>query len=407
MNSRFCSLVFFLTLLLAANAWATEKTLHVLNEKAVLPPITLELEELWRAGGDDGVMFGLPVEAITDAEGKVYLADQQLCQVFVFGSDGTLEGTLSREGEGPGEVGSPVDLVQFPDGNFGLAEFFPGKIIKVTPDDLPADEMTVDVSGGVAGGFTMQVMAEAKGNHLLVAGSRSVPQEKVLERIHFLAAIGADGKQTVRYMEQVSHIERPHPIVHENDFLPPFPLASALGYDGRVYTPLDREKYQIIVFNADGSEDRIIERPDFKVWKRNKRDMRRIESLFESWAGQNPDTWPEFDLKKTARTINTLHIDGQDRLWVQHSRSNRDLPDGVFLNLDLFDTKGQWVREVNLVCEGNPVSDGLRFLGDGRVLLIKEFVVARLACLGSGSANLGEEDAGEIEIICYRLPAVQ
>ncbi len=253
----------------------------------------------------------------------------------------------------------------------------------------------------------MQVMAEAKGNHLLVAGSRSVPQEKVLERIHFLAAIGADGKQTVRYMEQISHIARPHPIVHENDFLPPFPLASALGYDGRVYTPLDREKYQVIVFNADGSKDRIIERPDFKVWKRNKRDMRRIESLFQSWAGQNPDTWPEFDLKKTARTINTLHIDGQDRLWVQHSRSNRDLPEGVFLNLDLFDQKGQWVREVNLVCEGNPVSDGLRFLGDGRVLLIKEFVVARLACLGSGSANLGEEDAGEIEIICYKLPGVQ
>jgi hypothetical protein len=229
-TASYC-LLSLLFVLFAASAGAGDR-LHVINSEAALPPLTIELEELWRAGGDDqdsDLMFGLPVEAIADANGKVYLADQQLCQVFVFGPNGEFEGTLSREGEGPGEVNGPVDLVQFPDGNFGLAEFFPGKIIKVTPEDLPAGEITVDVTNGETGGFTMQVMAEAKGNNLLIAGSRSVPKEKVLERVHFLASLDSDGKQLVRYMEQVSHIERPHPIVHENDFLPSFPLASALG----------------------------------------------------------------------------------------------------------------------------------------------------------------------------------
>ncbi len=377
------------------------------NTEPALPPVALELEEIWRRGGeDDEVMIGLPVEALSDEEGRVYLADQQLCQVFVFGPDGELVKTLSREGEGPGEVRGPVDLVRLPDDTFGLAEFFPGKIIKVNYEDLPAGEITIDVSGGVTGGFTMQTMAEASGNHLLMAGSRSLPQEKFTERTHFLAAVDQDGVQTVRYMEQVSRIERPHSVVHENDFLPSFPLASALGSDGRVYTPRDRESYAVNVFNADGTLDRVIERPDFKPWKRNKLDMNRITALFESWAGANPDTWPEFDLEKTERAINTLHIDGQGRLWVQHSRSNRDLPDGTFLSLDLYDPEGNWLREVSLVCEGSPVSDGVRFLRDGRILLIKGFVVARLACLGSGTATLGEDDTETIEIICYNLPEV-
>ncbi len=379
----------------------------VRNREPALPMLELELEELWRRGGEnDEVMIGLPVEALAVEEGRVYLADQQLCQVHVFDREGEFVKTLSREGDGPGEVRGPVDMVRLPDGSIGLAEFFPGKITKVTFDDLPAGEIMIDVSGGEIGGFTMQTMAASSGPHLIVAGSRSLPQEKFTERTHFLAAIDQEGNQTVRYMEQVSHIQRPHSVVHENDFLPSFPLASALGPDGRVYTPRDRENYAINVFLADGTLDRVIERPDFKTWTRNKLDTRRVRTLFESWAGANPDTWPRFDLKKTDRAINTLHIDGQGRLWVQHSRSNRDLPDGNFLSLDLYDAQGHWQREVRLVCEGSSVSDGFRFLGDGRILLIKGFVVARLACLGSGTATLGEDETETIEVICYRLPQI-
>ncbi|MBU8871638.1 MAG: hypothetical protein KOO60_12300 [Gemmatimonadales bacterium] len=400
-------LIFGVFLTLASTPLLAEET-RILTTEPILPPLTLELEELWRAGGEtDDVMFGLPVEALTDENGRIYLADQQLCQVFVFGPDGNLEGTLSREGEGPGEVSAPVDMVYLPDGTIGIAEVFPGKIVQITKEDLPAGQIMLDVSGGVTGGFTIQTMAEARGGHLLVAGSRSVPKERVLERIHFLVSVDQEGKERVRYQEQISEIERPHTVVHENDFLPPFPLAATLGPDGRVYSPGEREKYEIVVFKPNGAIDYVIERPGFKTWKRDKLDMRRITALFHAWAGPNPDTYPEFDLKKTERAITSLQVDGQGRLWAQHSRSNRELPEGVFLNLDLYDEQGHWQREVRLVCEGSPVSDGIRFLGDGRVLLIKGFVVARLACLGSGMATLGEDDTETIEIICYQLPVVK
>ena len=392
-----------LALLLATPALATEAP-EIANTVPAHDPVTLQLEELWRRGGEgDDVMIGLPVEAMSDPDGRVYLADQQLCQAFVFGPDGALLRTLGRQGEGPGEVSGPVDMVRFPDGTVGLAEFFPGKIVKIGTDGLPAGEVTVDVGRGETGGFTIQTMAEMQGDHLLMAGSRSEPGEKFTVRTHFLAAIGPDGKETVRYMEQVSRIQRPHSVVHENDFVPAFPLASALGPDGRVYTPADREHYAVNVFLPDGTLEKVITRPDFETWHRDKRD---ITALFESWAGQNPATWPRFDLKDTERAIAALHIDGQGRLWVQHSRSNRDVPDGVFLAFDLYDSDGVWQREVRFACEGNPVSDGVRFLRDGRVLLIKGFVVARLACLGTGVATLGDDETETIEIVCYRLPEV-
>jgi hypothetical protein len=371
-----------------------------------LPPVTLELEEQWRAGGDDGVMIGLPVEAVADGSGRVYLADQQLCQVDVFGPDGTFEGTLGREGEGPGEVRGPVDVVTLPDGTIGIAEIFPGKLVKVTREDLPAGEIVIDVGEGRRGGFTIQTMADAAGDHLLVAGSRSVPRERVLERTHFLAMIDQEGKETARFVEQVSRIQRPHSVVHENDFLPCFPLASTLGPDGRVYAPGERDAYQVQVFAPDGRLLYRIERPDFATWTRDERDHRRVLALFHAWASPNPETWPEFDILPTERAIQSLHIDGQGRLWVQHSRSNRGQDDGVFLTLDLYTPDGTWLREVSLRCEGNPISDGIRFLGDGRVLLIKGFVVARLACLGGASASFGEDDAETVEIICYRLPEI-
>lgn len=397
----------FLLLTLVLSSAVARAAPEIANTAPRHEPVTLQLEELWRRGAeDDDVMIGLPVEALADPEGNVYLADQQLCRAYVFGPAGELVTTLGREGEGPGEVRGPVDMIRFPDGAIGLAEFFPGKITKIALDGLPAGQVTVDVGRGQTGGFTIQTMADMQGEHLLMAGSRSVPGEKFTERTHFLAAIGPDGKETVRYMEQVSHIQRPHSVVHENDFLPAFPLASALGPDGRVYTPAERERYAVNVFLPDGTLEKVITRPDFETWRRDKRDTRRITALFESWAGRNPETWPRFDLKDTERAITALHVDGQGRLWVQHSRSNRDVPDGVFLTFDLYDADGVWQREVSFACEGNPVSDGVRFLRDGRVLLIKGFVVARLACLGSGVATLGEDETETIEIVCYRLPEV-
>ena len=45
--------------------------------------------------------------------------------------------------------------------------------------------------------------------------------------------------------------------------------------------------------------------------------------------------------------------------------------------------------------------------GDGPGEVRGPIDLARLACLGSGTATLGEDDTETIEVICYRLPEIQ
>ena len=74
------------------------------------------------------------------------------------------------------------------------------------------------------------------------------------------------------------------------------------------------------------------------------------------------------------------------------------------LTYDTFAGDGTWLQEVSVRCQGNPARDGLKFLGDGRALLIKGHVLARWTRLGVPNVDLGEEDeAGPMEIICCRF----
>lgn len=79
--------------------------------------VTLTPQELWRAGGEeDEHFFGVISAALADSAGNIYLLDRQLSEVAVYSSDGRFLRTLSREGEGPGEVRRPVDMLWMPTG---------------------------------------------------------------------------------------------------------------------------------------------------------------------------------------------------------------------------------------------------------------------------------------------------
>ncbi|MBU0742680.1 hypothetical protein KJ554_10055 [bacterium] len=55
-----------------------------------------------------------------------------------------------------------------------------------------------------------------------------------------------------------------------------------------------------------------------------------------------------------------------------------------------------------LACEGDPERDGLVFLDDGRILLIKGYAEAEAARSDLGNIPLGEEgEAAPMEIVCY------
>jgi hypothetical protein len=81
---------------------------QVKNTEPAHPPRTVQLEELWRVGGEDGeLLFGAIVGTTTDPDGNVYLLDHHLKHVEVISPDGEHLRTLSGEGDGPGEIRNP------------------------------------------------------------------------------------------------------------------------------------------------------------------------------------------------------------------------------------------------------------------------------------------------------------
>jgi hypothetical protein len=362
----------------------------------------VRLEEMWRAGGeDDDIIFGHIFRAEGDAEGNIYLLDTQLSEVPVFSPDGEHVKTLSREGEGPGETSGPVDLTLMPDGNLGILQRFPGKIVKIDLEGTPLGNITIgDASEG---GFNSLYTGRCKGDNLMLVGQYATMGDNRQTRIWFAATYDAEGAEQARLWERTCVIDFTNPVIRELEILDPAMFASTPGPDGRVYIAPDYEAYAIQVYDADGALDHVIER-DFETRKRSDLETGRVQAVFDAWASQNPAGMATH-VESMAGTITNLYVDDANRLWVENSRSGETGPDEAFLTFDVFDADGRFEKQVALVCEGNPRDDNLFWARDDMVVLVKGAIPAMYASMAGGLAD-NEEEAGldEMEVVCYRIP---
>lgn len=377
---------------------------HIYSETAARAPRTVALEEQWRVGGPDSdLLFGTVIEGISDDQGAVFLLDHQLCHVQVFSPTGELIRTLSREGDGPGEIRLPRDVAILTDGSIGIPELFPAKLIRLTPAGDPLPTVMLGNTGDPAAGFDVTFSCESRGGTLLVAGQHSTPSDAGQDRTQFLAIMSESGVPVARLCEAQTVLDFQSANFVERDLMPNFLWAHAVGPDGRVYCAPLRDRYWIKVYEPDGTPLRVIERR-FENRKRTGREIRRMQSFFEAATSQIPFEVTS-EMEPQNPIIGGLYVDLRNRLWVKHCRGGDDLPDGVLQKYDLFDPDGHYLQEVLVACEGNPLYDELEFLDDGRVLIIKGYVLTQLAGYEFGTINWGdEEETAETEVICCRMP---
>jgi hypothetical protein len=395
----FLSLILFLSCTSSVFA----KAPLIRNTTAKLPPRTMELEEMWSVGGEDSeFVFGMVIDSLTDDEGNIYLLDTQLCQVEVFDPTGEHLRTISGRGDGPGEIKGPIAMEWMEDGSLALMEIFPGKLVLIDKDGTPRHNVILTAGEDTQTGFISTTSVTCRSGMVLSGGQRGVPREGGLDRVQFLSSFDADGNQITRYCESSIVLSFSNLVFNEAEIQPPYFSANTVGPDKRVYAATNREKYRIEVFHADGTPDRVIER-DLKNWPRNGRDRDRMNALVDIWTQGAPGNGERI-LAKTEPAISEIFVDKEGILWVQHSRSGREQPDGILLSYDTFDAEGNYLQQVSVACDGDAGYDGLKFLGDGRVLLIKGYVLARWASNGATNVDFGEEEHdGPMEIVCCRI----
>jgi hypothetical protein len=367
----------------------------------------LKLEELWRVGGeDDEMIFGLLTQVLGDEDGNVYLLDAQLHQVFVFSPDGSFIRSLFREGEGPGEIRAPRDMLFLPDGAIGVVQQFPGKIISVDLQGNPKGSLALGANDPTKGGVPIVLSAEAQGGTIALACMEQSFEENTQVRTNYLARFSPSGTELTRYFEVENRVDFSQPVFSERRHHFDWLWTSAVGFDGTLFVAPHRDQYLIEVYGSDGQLQRTIER-EFSPTKRTREEMDQMSALVQQ-AFRGAPFKIEFEVEDTEPVIGWRHRgirpmpDGH--LWILTSEGVRQQPDGIMATYDVFDSDGKFKEQVAVVCPGNGLSDGLFFIGNDRVVLIKGFVDAMAAMVFmSGVIGNGEEEPEPMSAICYRI----
>ena len=81
--------------------------------------------------------------------------------------------------------------------------------------------------------------------------------------------------------------------------------------------------------------------------------------------------------------------------------------EGTLASIDVYDDKGRYVQRIKLVADGDPIEDGLFFLGN-RMYRVTDLFSAAMASLGGGTEEDVAEDVEPVSLVAYRMqgPAI-
>ena len=375
---------------------------HVFNPATPMEaPLVHTIEELWRIGGDtdaEGEFFGVIGGIATDAEGNVFVLDRQLSEVKVFSPDGGYLRTIGREGEGPGEFRNPIDMFILPDGNIGVLQLAPGRLVMLTPDGEPrGDHPLPDPDSGQT---PTLVSGRTMGDRVLLVFSENKMQEGRVDITRVLAMIDSEGNEVKRILESTRTLEFVNFLFDETVWRT-FDNRWRVGPNERLYAPERYLDYEIVVWNASGERERVIHR-DYEHWDRTQEQETEMYDIFDAMLqNQLPQYTIEVGDHDPDITNLNPRIDGT--LWVLTSRGTRVPAEGALGVFDVFDGDGRYLREVTLLGEGEPMGDGYIF-ADDRLFVITDLLEANIASRGGRKGDVETEEEPEpITIICYDL----
>jgi hypothetical protein len=372
------TLLVIMTATAATADWEGENTTvdgvtTVINpETPAMGELKQDMRELWRRGGeeDEEIFFGTIAEFLNDDQGNIYLLDGQLSEIQVFDPAGELLRTIGRQGEGPGEFQNGADMFWGPQGQIGVVQAWPGKIVMITPEGDPGMTFALPYRDG--GGFQSVTRGTGLGEEL--ATYQETSRETQFGDYEFI----------------------------EEEYVD-FQRRWSVAPDGRVAAALSFDDYRIHVWNADGSVDRVIERPDYQTIKRNAAEKERFQTMYNAFTRWNRGS--TFRVSDNHQVINDIFFREDGTLWVQSGAHRWRSPEGVFTSYDVYDTVGRFLQRVDLIADADAVEDGLFFAGN-RAYVVTDLYNALMARMGGDSEESEDIDAEPVTVISFEFAPV-
>jgi hypothetical protein len=400
------------TALLAASAGAIPPNLQVDNPAEPAAGVqTLRLEPVWRLGGEDeDVFFGVIDAAAVDRDGNVLLADIQLMQINVVSPDGEIIGVLGRQGEGPGEVTRLGGVLPLPDGNVGMVQLMPGRVVKVDGEGLPAGEIVPRWKED--GGRLMLADLKVAGDRLVAAGRRMTRRDETFTMDLWIAELAADGEVGRTFYGDQRQRDFRGGAVSELDGDWAGQGRWTATADGRVVVAPARDEYRLEMYGTDGLE-RTVTRA-FTTRRRTEAEKDAVRERFSRFRGGRGGRGGggggrpadlQVEVMDTEPAIAELHAMPGGEVWVRTSRSDQEQAEGVMLTYDVIDTGGNFARQVSVACEGLAARDRLIPLGDDLFILVLRHADAVAAMRGAAVDDDADllEDGEPLEVIGLRV----
>ncbi len=371
------------------------------------PSIIYELKELWRRGGGaDVIIFGVigGVELSTDG-GIIYLYDQLQKLVFALDKSGAEIAVRKVAGEAPGEVTQPNNIFVFPNGNIGLIQQYPAKLVELDRDLNYIREVVYSIQvsieyddlffNGAAGNDEGYVV----GATFISRNDESGMQTRQVGLVQFdiedrgIAILCS--KYTIDFQQQVFR-EEMLDIAHRR---------WATSNDGSVFVAPDLSEYRIDSYDVNGRDEKSFD--GVPIGKsRTPAQLKNLESLLRGSFGGMPanirfelsEYVPEIDVFNKAMVFRSAH-----ELWVRRSGVYRDseLNRVVY---DVFNIDDLSKHRAELDGVGECENDIFVFLTKNRILRVAGVLDMYRGMHNIELENKGtESDADACQVIMYDL----
>ncbi len=123
----------------------------------------------------------------------------------------------------------------------GLLQTFPGKIVKVDLNGVPAGQITIGGNDPTKGGFAAVIDANCRDGKLVLAGVHVSQGQTSQTRTSYLSEYAEDGSEKTRYWDKVTMLDFANFEIIEKDQYFVYPRRWAIGLDGKIYAAPDRE----------------------------------------------------------------------------------------------------------------------------------------------------------------------
>jgi hypothetical protein len=359
-----------------------------------------KLAEKWRAGGDNGqVFFGVIADVTADDAGRVYLLDRQLCQILVYSAEGEPLGTLSKEGDGPGEVRQPRAMVILPEGRIGVLHQVRGRLTCLNPDGTPAPDIVLrDVRGEPQQALSL-MEGRRRGPTLAVESFTIVYGDQGRKETRLLGVYDLGGRE--RY-EAYARVQLAFDF-ERRTFTERLGYNGvwALGPDGSLYLAPERDLYRIEQRGPDGAIIRVIER-DYEAHRRTAQEKEAAAGgAVMTINGQQVPL--QCDIDDRDPCIEQLYVDDAGGLWVVHSESRSHARSDHVLSYDHIDPSGRYLERVEVADPSDPDHDQLIMLDPEHFVVLRGISDAWQALYGSRVDRAGEGGAEPLEVVYYQV----